>query len=371
MFGRGADPGGWRSAVAPLFLAALPACHDESAEEWSSAGSFAEFEVTVYDPERVQSGSTVFGLPLGPDGETPGAIYEVDFNGKVLWSHRLNEEQNPPGHYMLDAEPTKDETFLASIPGIGVFEFDRDGNELFSYYDPYLSHDSDKLDTGGVIFVRGFAPRGEDQVVELDAAGDVVWSWNGLDHYQGDPYDDFVDETDTWGHPTGVRKYQSGGLRVTMRNFNAIVELDDDGVVQDEFTFQSEASEGNIATEGTVVGQRPHDTDRVYDSERYLAPLREPLRVVEVERASGKLTWQWAPDEDEIPQTCLRDANRMSNGNVLLALGGSLKEITRDKEVVWELVSPFGAEVDTAGSLERKMLYKAVRVETDGTIIGN
>ncbi len=358
--------------AAIFLLAPLVACDTphETYGPVAGEGDYSAFQVSTYQSDQVQPGTTIVALATGPDGLPPGTIYEVDFNGTVLWKYRLTEEQNPSNTHVLDVE-TNGSSFLFTVPGSGIFEVDREGNELWAYQDPYVSHDSDLLDNGNIIFVRGFAPWAEDQVREIDREGQIVWAWNGLGHYTGSKYDEFTDEADAWAHPTGVLRLASGNTLITMRNFNSIVKVDPEGQVLNELVLRAKGNERNVATRGSVFGARPHDVDVIADGSSYLIPTRTPTRVVKIDRATRELVWEWAPDEAVRADSCLRDANQLSNGNVLVATGRSIVEVNRDGETVWELLSPEITYPDDVEDLSRKAFYKVSRIEISGQVIGN
>ncbi|GIO14902.1 thioredoxin [Cohnella xylanilytica] len=80
--------------------------------------------------------------------------------------------------------------------------------------------------------------------------------------------------------------------------------------------------------------------------------LRDYSRVLELDPTTFRVVWQYTPYEAGLamPQDAslfyspyLGSAQRLPNGNTLIAEGGSgrLFEVTREHEIVWEYVSPY------------------------------
>ncbi|RKZ41104.1 MAG: hypothetical protein DRQ49_06125 [Gammaproteobacteria bacterium] len=72
-------------------------------------------------------------------------------------------------------------------------------------------------------------------------------------------------------------------------------------------------------------------------------------RVIEFDPMTMEILWQYSGDEKEIFSSGIRAAQqRLPNGNTLITESsrGRIFEVTRDKEVVWEFISPFRAPHD-------------------------
>ncbi len=324
---------------------------------------FSEFDVVVHNADALQPGTTMFGLYYDTQGNHLGTIYEVDNSGKVVWSYTLTPEQNPPGSILLDVEATPDSTILFTVMAHGVYEIDRKGQVLWSRIDPHVSHDCDKLVNGNVLISRGLAPQGEDQLIEVDVDNNIVWAWNGMDRFSSPEHADFVDEVGSWGHPNAVERLDSKNTLVTFRNFNVILELNSDGTVANEMSFEAKAVDGrSVGSVGAVRGMHPHDPELTEDGTSYLVALRQPQRVVQVDRMDGSLQWEWKAPEKENGPFRIRDANSLDNGNLLVTEGEGVYEVARDGSLVWELtapVNPLAAEEETNAG---KLLYKAIRI---------
>ncbi len=360
----------WALTFAALMMTSIACSHGDTPSFRSGAVLPTKFELRTYEPDLVQPGLTVLSLQVGPDGQMPGAIYELDIEGEVVWSHRLTDEHQPTvDNVILDAEPTADDTFLVTVAYRGIYEFDRDGVEVWSHRDKHVSHDADKLPNGNVLYARGMAEQGEALAVEITPAGERVWTWDGLESFSEEPYDGFVDELGAWAHVTGVRRMNTGNTTLTVRNFNQIIEVDSEGTEVSRLAFKAEASERNVATRGRIGGARPHDTELVGQGTGYLVPLRHPMRVLMVDRETEEITWGWTPTIHGNLDTCLRDANLLDNQNILVSAGNAVMEVTRDKQLVWELLPPTFSDLSEEKS--RKLFYKVYRVETDGRIRGS
>ncbi len=333
----------------------------EASDDQVSDTLFTHFDAKTYDLGEKSPGTVLFGLHYDQERERGGAIYEVDAQGQVVWSYALTTEQNPEGSVLMDVSHTPQDTILFTVLHHGVFEVDRQGNELWSYPDSYASHDADKLEDGNVLVVHGNAPAGPPLVVELNPAGEVVWKWDGLETFGSEPYLGHVDELGGWAHPNAVHRSDDGHTHLSIRNFNTILELDPAGQVVSSLSFAAEAAEGvALASEGTVYGSRPHDPELSPDGRSYLVSLRNPRRVLEIDRESRRAFREWRSWTGYQGQLCIRDANRIAGGHIMIAVSDAIYELDERGELVWELRAPEGP---LRGDDLDKRLYKVIHID--------
>ena len=325
---------------------------------------FTAFDTVTHHPDLVRPGNTLVGLHYDPQGEKKGAIYEMDPQGEVVWSYALTDEQNGERGMLMDVEPTAAGSVLFTVNGTGVFEIDRQGNQLWSYQDPYVSHDADKLDNGNVLFVRGLAPYGEALVMEVDAEGREVWSWDGTQQFTMPSIVNHVDELGAWAHPNGVQRLSDGSSLLTIRNFNCLLEVDAQGTVLRKLFFDAERIPGqSISTNGKYRGSRPHDAELTADGGSYLVGLRNPARIIRLDRDGQRLRWGWRFDEGPFGP---RQVHNLKHGSILLATGERIYEVNRQHQVVWELFPPSPQTMDALDS--GRLFYSALRLEEGGRL---
>lgn len=329
-------------------------------------------DVVTRSAEQVQAGTTIFGISrvddAFPDGYT--SIVEVAADGRVLWEYDLPAEIAEIGG-LCDVEPTEGGTVLFVALGHGVYEVNRAGEIVWMHADEYASHDADRLPDGNTIYTRGLAPESEPLVVEVTPAGETAWSWDGLDAFAGAPYAGFEDEMGGWAHPNSVARRADGTTEVSLRNFNVVLSVAPSGTSQALVSFAAEASPRSVATDGILVGARPHDPVML-DERTMLVAVRLPHRVIEVDTLTAEVLWSWElPDAAEEQDGGFRDADRLPNGNTLVTGARRIYELAPDGEVVWEIVPPTlpGESNDTEQGRRRARVFNATRILPNGAAI--
>ena len=345
-----------------------------------SAGQRSARGVTHYEPGRAQDGYTLFAPMYGRN------VWLIDMWGTIV--HRWPTE-NMPGNYgellaggnLLFAGRTMPPA-IPEFAGNGgqIAEYGWDGEVVWEYRDPYLSHCFAPLSNGNLLVnkwrrvpaatarrVKGGQPGTEragemygEAVQEIDRAGKVVWEWLTFEHL--DP------ETDAIGplHP-----------RDRWTNLNALHEMPDGRVLMsfrciDTIAIVDRAS-GNIDWRwgpGNIAGQ--HDptwiedgTVLVFDNGAHRRNTTiDYSRVVQVDPATDEIVWEYKenPVHDFSSFIC-SGAQRLANGNTLICecTKGRLFEVTHGGDVVWEFISPFYYEHPIFGT--NNMVFHCMRYD--------
>lgn len=276
--------------------------------------------VDVYDAANAWPGSTLFAYQAEGDPR----ILEVNGFGEVLWQYVLPPDLRPFTRPGFDAELLPNDNILIVLPRNGVYEIDRSGKVVWSFRTAKISHDADRLPNGNTIFVFGNNDTKDDpQVVEVDARGQLVWSWYARDHFDRMPYRDVAREG--WTHTNAVQRLANGNTQISLRNFHLVVEVDVRGAV--------------VRTIGEGILDDPHDPVLLPTGNLLVAThnsLRRgtPQRAVELDGASGQITWEYKMPAGTYP---VRDANRLPNGNTLVTGSTVIVEVTPQGKVVWQL----------------------------------
>jgi hypothetical protein len=352
---------------------------------WVRLGNFV---VDVYDPQRAYNGTTLFAD--NSDLEKP-RIVEVDMRGKVVWKYDLKKHKDN----LLDKFPEL-VRFLPILPqytraedverlpngnilfilgkgrgeSLGLFEISQEGEIKWYYIDRQLSHDVDRLPNGNTIFMRGWVDKGYNHVVEIDADGNKIWSWDGIGRFGHTDYPDA--NIEGWMHANAVTRLKNGNTLISLRNFHRVVVVNQQGNVVKEFIFK-------LGMEEVQWPQHPmpHEPEVLHNGNIVVA-LTGPNVVWEF--ATGRFwelpvlerkvvhspIWHWEhPEGTEWggPYGHVRDANRLPNGNTLLVEGTKLIEVTPDNEIVWQLLNP--------STFFPCWFYKAQRIGSDGSIWGH
>lgn len=186
-----------------------------------------EAYVDVYDAAKTCEGTTF--LSDLSDPEQP-RIIEVDMQGDVVWEYVIPDhlkQYHDPG---LDVEVLLSGNILFVLPRNGVYEIDRNGTVVWSHLDAKISHDADRLPNGNTLYVWGGGDKKDDaQVKEVTPSGEIVWSWYAKDQFDIAPYADI--DRDGWTHANAVTRLSNGNTLVSLRNFNLTVEVDAEGEV--------------------------------------------------------------------------------------------------------------------------------------------
>lgn len=318
-----------------------------------------DFDTRIHDSAAMQAGTTIFGLNYPQDHQR---IVEVDASGSIVWEYVLPDEVlagqggNVPS--LTDVAVLEHDRLLFAVYGKGVFEIDREGQVLWSFLDAQASHDVDRLDNGNTLVTRTWAEKGQEQLVEVNRLGEVVWTWTGAGAFDAPMYAEVSDEGGAWMHINSVERRSDGSTAMCVRNFNAVTEIDEQGLMVRQTAMRSSGSDLHRTT-GAFRGRRPHACEW-QDQDTVLFATRSPERLIEVDVTTQSIEWEWSH-----PQvTTIRDADRLGNGNTLVVTGDRLLEVSAAGDIVWELTPP----VHPDGIAEAHLLHAASRIGLDGQV---
>ena len=96
--------------------------------------------------------------------------------------------------------------------------------------------------------------------------------------------------------------------------------------------------------------------------------VRDSSRVIEINPVTLKIVWEYSAkatghrDHYKFYSSYVSSAQRLPNGNTMITNGsvGQFMEVTPDKEIVWEYISPY---FNTVGKYN--LVYRAYRVPYD------
>lgn len=296
-------------------------------------------------------------------------LVEIDTTGKAVLDFPLSQlfptwDDLNPKPSPMDVTPTSADSFLVAFYGYGLIEFDRQGNTIWRHEDPEASHDVDRLANGNTLYARPWVAQGEPGAVEIDPAGNTVWSWDGVATYGSDTrFDGYKDEGDAWMHINAVQRLDSGLTSLCVRNFNSIVQVDTQGAVQREITFQSEGSAHTPATEGNLQGMHPHAAEWIPGAGLSVA-LRGPDRVV-VMNAGVKQR-----DLRDPSLVGITDMDALPNGHTVYATHGLLRETDAAGATVWEWNQTDNSQ-DVDSDRARHVFTTIVPLGADGASLDN
>ena len=312
------------------------------------------YKVTHLVEDKVFKGTTL--LADMSNSKRPKVV-EVDFKGNILWKFI-------PLHSMsgavLDAAKLQNGNILITIRGSGIYEINREHKVVWKHKDREVSHDADRLPNGNTLYNLGWQEKGKDVVREIDSEGKVVWSWNGLNDYDREPFADIKREG--WMHVNSVTRLENGNTLVSMRNFNTVAEVSPQKRVVRDWSFKGKDKQTGLQTKGLIKGQRNHEPE-ILENGNMLVALRRPHRFVEFDLETEEIIWSWSHPGGSRELRTNREANRLPNGNTLVSAGNKLIEIAGDGTIVWQMLAPKG------GKNHRKF-HKAIRIGTNGSSYG-
>ena len=351
-------------------------------------------------PNKLLPGGQVFGH-LGVRDTAHGYqdqtdLVQVDWDGKVVWKFNQKEYIEDPGNegqwmarqhhdYQREGNPVG-----YYVPGMEAKT--EEGNTLILCHETlYNKKISDKLLL-------------DDCFIEVDFEGNIVWEWHANEHFkeygfpQGAKNALFRNPNmhrngggmGDWMHINSMsvlgpnKWYEAGDERfhpeniiwdARESNISAIISKETGKVVWKMGPDFRETKE--LRKIGQIIGQHhvhmipqglPGEGNiLIFDNGGWAgygeptrtskdgtkADLRDCSRILEIDPVTMKIVWEVSgkdlyPGLDEIGNyklysALVSSAQRLPNGNTLITegVGGRLIEVTPDKEIVWEYLSPF------------------------------
>ncbi len=332
---------------------------------------------------------------------------QLDFDGNRVWSYAGAEQ----------VETEAGETVWSSRQH---HDWQREGNPV-GYYAPGMEPLTDRGRTLVLahknVTVPEISPRRleDDYIYELNWEGEVIWEWLASDHvdelgfseearnaiHRAVPWDESRQSADwlhinsaTWLGPNqwyeqGDERFHPENIMFSAREANIIGIIDRAGSIV--WRIGPDYTESAALAElGQIIGQHnPHIIPRglpgegnvlVFDNggsggygfANPAAPdgvnslRRDYSRVLEFNPITLELVWEYsigATEKFQFFSHYVSNAQRLPNGNTLVNEGshGRLFELTVDKEIVWEYLSPF---ISTREPISRR-IFRAYRVPYD------
>jgi hypothetical protein len=378
-------------------------------------------------PSKILPGGYIIGQegPLGVSGGQTCPLVELDWNGNKVWEwmgcprspgseemfgchHDFQREGNPVGYYAPGMEPkaTEGKTLMLSNYHPPV--------EQTAHISKHLLHDDAlyEVDWEGNLLWEWHAWEHFDQMGFCEAARQAVYeTFSGFDPNAGSDYQHFNAASylgpNKW-YDAGDLRFEPDNIIFSCRSSDilAIIARHDhpNGKWKSGdiiWRVGPDYSYGNPEYKlGQIIGQHcvhmiPEGLPGagnilLYDNGGNagygplmpgLPPmasnkLREYSRILEFDPVSLEVVWEYANPEAKYDDqgNCIEasffspfisSAQRLANGNTLVCQGsnGRIFELTPDKEIVWEYISPYLGPVNPdAGQFGSTNVYRAYRV---------
>ena len=348
--------------------------------------------VTINDPTRVSPGVVIFNTN---NGET----YAITNDGTPVNRWTSPDVDRPMLGY---GEPLASGTLLTYVsdgfkPGCAVncgdriVELDAASNIVWEYTDTedrFLHHDFERLSNGNTMILcsKTFIDPNvsdkeivDDCIVEVDAAGNVVWEWQTADHYDELGLSDeakalIFEAGGDWGHANGAGviadntsspdpRFRPGNVFIQYQTANMliVVDRDTDEVVWSLIDEVISPHGINFLTDA-VTGANNFLVFDNGNAAGYPKISRFYSRVVEINPIDNSIPYEYNATTSGASQLWSMYshfkgvAQRQVNGNTLIVEGssGRIFEVDDTGEIVWEFVSP----LDEGGN----DIYRAWRI---------
>jgi len=342
-----------------------------------------EQSVSIYDPTRAYDGYTLFAPHYGRD------VWLIDMKGQVAHHWKMTHLPGGDGRLLpngnlLRLNKTMKEPllFFGSVSG-ELVEIDWDGNVVWKYEDSYMHHDFYRMENGNTMInrhvlipeeiaakVKGGLPGTElesgmwsNGFQEITPEGEVVWEWIGYEHM--DPEIDVpcpLCPRTIWGYVNGLFVLPEGDIIASFRHLNTIAIIDKrTGAIKWRWGAPYELGHQHNPT---VL---PNGNILVFDNGYHRRTSGEIAmidysRVIEVNPKTSEIEWEYKNENvQKFYSGICSSTQRLPNGNTLIceSAKGRIFEVTADKEIVWEFLSPFYCQWEGMGLTN--LIFKAHR----------
>jgi hypothetical protein len=348
--------------------------------KWDTDYAAGSYAMLLENGNLLRGG--ILGRAPAPLGGAAGIVQEIDWDGNVVWEHKIHNP-NEVQHHCFARMPNGN-TLILAWERKSIDEFIAKGR------------DPRKIPVSIPGFGGGFQNSfWVDFVREVDKAGNVIWEWHVWDHVGTGPHQfdinyklpDALGGTDAnydWTHFNSVEYIpETDQVLLNSRNFSEFYIID-------HKTGTMLYRWGNPSTHGQ--GRAPSWLDngdqKIFGSHS-VTPLKNGRvlifdngseraqgnrsAVIEVNIRNGQIEWEYAASTSNSFYTFRQGAaQRLPNGNTFITSSnsGHLFEVTRDKRIVWDFVSPIvsGAEqcyLGGAGGGFGNMIHRAYRYGKD------
>ncbi len=357
----------------------------------------------IRNASRMQTGYTLiapYNNALNSDPQNKGDVYLLDMLGREVHEWKtpkqvLSAKLTPQGNLIVAMEPTE---FEVQYPGGGntgdLQELDWNGKVVREYKNESMHHDFALLPNGNIAVVsweklpgviarnvkggiRGSELNGDvwsDAILELDQHNNVVWTWHAHEHM--DVNVDIIDPAlprTGWTYINGIRHLANNpidneeGYLISMRSINTVMIVRKrDG----EIIWRSPRNLTNTQHDPNVL---PNGNILVFDNGFTRLPIPVPIygsRVIQIDPKTGNVFWSFdggpgVMDKLAFYGPLVGGSQALSNGNILITDGpkGHIFEVTPEKEIVWDIVSPYTTK--SSGAFPINFIFKARRYADD------
>ncbi len=323
--------------------------------------------VKVYKPEKAYNGCTVFANHFNKEW------WLINMKGQIVhhWDMPSPTASGvsilPNGNHLRISKTGIEPTANIGSVGSDLVEVDWEGNVVWKYVDPYMHHDYHLMANGNFMLnrhvpippeiaakLKGGIPETEledgsmygNGHHEIDRDGNVLWNWVGYEHFDPEIESCPLCPRSCWDYVNGIDVFPNGDVLASVRFHNTLIRIDKNtGDIKWtwgawELGHQHDPSvleNGNVL----VFNNNYHGLPE-YEHRRHVN-VGAFSRILEIDPITDEIVWEYRdPIANNFFSPVCGSAQRLPNGNTLIceSTKGRLFEVTPDKEVVWEFISP-------------------------------
>lgn len=319
------------------------------AHTWKTAGKPGLYA------ELLPNGNLLRGIRYDPRivpfGGSSGGVQEIDWDGKVVWEHKIHSPTAVTHH---------------------AFERMPNGNTLIVAWE-YKTYEEAmaKGRAEGTIPKKGEKEKYDglwaDYIVEVDPAGKEIWKWSVWDHIGNNadqlninyrlPIDNYYGDSD-WVHINAVRYVpETNQVIISSRNFGEVFIIDKaTGKITYRWgnptTHDPKAVIPSFVRDGDQELFGPHDITWLGDGKVMIfdngwnRPSVNRSRSIILDTKTNEIVWQYrAQNPNGFYSAYQGSSQKLANGNVLITSTntGHIFEVTAEEKprIVWEYISPW------------------------------
>ena len=378
--------------------------------------------VTLCKVDRVEPGYIL----LSPEAPGRGTILIDNLTGNILkeWKYRGKPAKLLPPNGNIFVYEKESAPGLRVYYYGDLTELDWDGKKVWQWKgeipgrQPVTSpfhHDFSRLENGNTLVLGMDKVKRpnisdkelmDDTFYEVTTEGKVVWELRAVDLYDQFGFTDeqkklIFNQTGVfdsdWAHcnalgvlplnkwyDRGDQRFKPGNLLTSFRDLNVVCIIDRD-TKKIVWKLGPNYPDGKI---DQIIGQ--HDAHMIarglpgegniliFDNggeAGYPRKIRGYSRVVEVNPVNKEIVWKYeavawgqrTTQQGHFFSNYVGNAQRLSNGNTFIVEGwpGRLFEVTEQKEIVWEWLSPWVPEPPTSPPGALNYIYRAYKYPRD------
>ena len=346
----------------------------------------------IHHEEKRASGGYTLIVPSGGMSDAGAAEMDqyamlVDMQGRVC--HRWQSDAGlkyatllPNGNLLGRTRPPDQVDGVDPMGGssAAIVELDWNSNVVWSYEDSLIHHDFERLPNGNTLVLKwdripaditarvggGYTSSEDparmfgDVVQEITPSGLIVYEWRSWEHLDFDQ--DLIcplEGRTVWTHGNSLGVTSDGDLVVSHRSTSVVAIVDRTGG-----DFMWKWGPGQISHQHHPT-HLPDGHVLIFDNGLHGRGMPRS-RIIEVDpRDENQVVWQYLGNPPvSFFSPLVGSADRLPNGNTLICEGshGRVFEVTPERDIVWEYVSPYFLPVKGGHS---NALFRAHRYGPD------